>query len=102
MDRSHPKAAEFETMLGVFPDSSVLRSKSKRGGSQLLKNRLQQICFLVTALASISALLVPHAVAAVAAAAAPPPVTLAAGWRLQDVAKVPQSGAQVSSVGFDA
>ena len=37
-----------------------------------------------------------------AAAVAPPaPVALAAGWQLQDVAKVPQSGAQVSSAGFD-
>jgi len=68
----------------------------------LVKNRLQQICFLIAGLASFSALLVPQAVAAVAAAAPPPPVTLAAGWRLQDVAKVPQSGAQVSSAGFDS
>jgi hypothetical protein len=68
----------------------------------LLKNRLQQICFLITALASISALLVPQAVAAAAAAAPPSSLTLAAGWRLQDVAKIPQSGAQVSSPSFDA
>jgi hypothetical protein len=68
----------------------------------LLKNRLQQICFLITALASISALLVPQAGAAAAAAAPPPSLTLAAGWRLQDVAKIPQSGAQVSSPSFDA
>ena len=68
----------------------------------MVKNRLQQICFLIAGLASFSALLVPQAVAAVAAAAPPPPVTLAAGWRLQDVAKVPQSGAQVSSAGFDS
>jgi hypothetical protein len=68
----------------------------------LLKNRLQQICFLITALASISALLVPQAGAAAAAAAPPSSLTLAAGWRLQDVAKIPQSGAQVSSPSFDA
>ena len=31
----------------------------------------------------------------------PQPVTLGSGWQLQDVAKVPQPGAQVSSAGFD-
>ncbi len=36
------------------------------------------------------------------AATTPQPLVLASGWRLQDVAKVPQAGAQVSSAGFDA
>ncbi len=36
-----------------------------------------------------------------AAASAPQPVTLAAGWRLQDVAKVPEAGAEVASAAFD-
>jgi len=37
-----------------------------------------------------------------AAATAPQPVMLGAGWQLQDVAKVPQAGAQVASAAFDA
>jgi len=32
----------------------------------------------------------------------PQPVVLSGGWRLQDVAKVPQPGAQISSAAFDA
>jgi hypothetical protein len=36
-----------------------------------------------------------------AAAAFPQPMTLASGWQLQDVAKVPQPGAQVAAAGFD-
>jgi hypothetical protein len=36
-----------------------------------------------------------------ATASAPQPVTLAAGWRLQDVAKVPQAGAEVAGAAFD-
>ncbi len=38
---------------------------------------------------------------AAAAATVPPPVTLGSGWQLQDVAKVTQSGTQVSSAGFE-
>ncbi|HKN19796.1 MAG TPA: glycoside hydrolase family 2 TIM barrel-domain containing protein [Terracidiphilus sp.] len=41
------------------------------------------------------------AVPSPAAASAPQPVTLAAGWRLQDVAKVPQAGGEVASAAFD-
>jgi len=52
----------------------------------------------MSALISISAALSSPAVAAVTA---PQPVTLASGWQLQDVAKVPQAGAQVSAAGFD-
>jgi hypothetical protein len=36
-----------------------------------------------------------------AAASTPEPITLADGWRLQDVAKVPQAGAEVASAAFD-
>jgi hypothetical protein len=36
------------------------------------------------------------------AAPFPQPVVLSAGWRLQDVAKAPQPGAQISSAAFDA
>ena len=36
-----------------------------------------------------------------AAATVPQPVVLANGWQLQDAAKVPQTGAQISSAGFD-
>ena len=39
---------------------------------------------------------------AAAADTTPQPVTLASGWQLQDVAKVPETGAQVASAGFDA
>ncbi len=63
-----------------------------------MKTCLSPICLCVSAFVSILAVLAPQT----AAAAAPPqPLTLAAGWQLQDVAKVPQSGAQVSSAGFD-
>jgi hypothetical protein len=50
-------------------------------------------------LVSIFAMTMPKASAA---PAAPQPVAVAAGWQLQDVAKVPQPGAQVSSAGFNA
>jgi len=63
-----------------------------------LKACLSSVCLSVFSFVSILAIS-----AIPAAAAAPPsPVTLAAGWKLQDVAKVPQSGAQVSSDGFDS
>jgi hypothetical protein len=51
--------------------------------------------------ASVSILLVSYTSFA-AAASAPQPVTLAVGWMLQDVAKVPQPGAVVASASFDA
>ena len=46
-------------------------------------------------------MLVAAAQYASAAPRAPVPVALASGWQLQDVAKVPQAGAQVASAGFD-
>ena len=55
-------------------------------------------CLCLLALISIPAILSPsHA----AAASAPQPLTLTGGWRLQDVAKVPQAGAEVASAAFD-
>ncbi len=55
-------------------------------------------CFSL-ALASILAFLAPR----LAAAANPPqPVVIDGGWTLQDQAKVPQSGAEISRAGFDA
>jgi hypothetical protein len=38
--------------------------------------------------------------AAAAKSAAPQPIVIAAGWQLQDVAKVPQAGAEVASAAF--
>ncbi len=64
----------------------------------MLKNRLHRFCFCISALVSI---FFAHSPQAVAAAPLPQPVTLGSGWQLQDVAKVPQPGAQVSSAGFD-
>ena len=64
----------------------------------MLKNRLHRFCFCISALVSIFFV---HSPQAVAAAPLPQPVTLGSGWQLQDVAKVPQPGAQVSSAGFD-
>lgn len=63
-----------------------------------MKACLSPVCLSVFSFVSILAISAIHA----AAAAPPSPVTLAAGWRLEDVAKVPQSGAQVSSAGFDS
>ncbi len=51
--------------------------------------------------ASVSTLSVPS-LSFAATATAPQPVALAAGWMLQDVAKVPQPGAEVASASFDA
>src|SRR5579863_1962425 len=82
-------------MLGVFPHRFWLRS-TERGGPPLLKNRLLS-CLSISALVSVSAAFAPQAVAA---STIPQPVTLASGWQLQDVAKVPQPGAQVSIAGF--
>jgi len=55
-------------------------------------------CLCLFALVSILASVSPSLAAA---ASAPQPVTLAAGWGLQDVAKVPQAGAEVASAAFD-
>ena len=65
----------------------------------MLKNRLRCACSCISALVSISVAFAPQAFAATTA---PLPVELASGWQLQDVAKVPQLGAQVSSAGYDA
>ncbi|MFZ0338016.1 MAG: sugar-binding domain-containing protein [Terracidiphilus sp.] len=54
--------------------------------------------FLFASVSTLSVLSSPFA----AAATSPQPVTLAAGWMLQDVAKVPQAGAEVASASFDA
>ncbi len=62
------------------------------------KNRLHRFCSCLCALVLFSAAFSSQAVASVAA---PQPVTLGSGWQLQDVAKVPQPGAQVSAAGFD-
>jgi hypothetical protein len=88
--------AAFETLLGVHKDTAV--PQLKRKGSPRLKARLSSICLGVFSFVFV------HAISAIpaAAAATPQPVALASGWRLQDVAKVPQSGAQVSSAGFDS
>ena len=62
-----------------------------------MKNRSLGFCFCISALASISGGLQSQA----AGASTPQPVPLASGWQLQDVAKVPQTAALVSSEGFD-
>ncbi len=66
-----------------------------------MKTFFSPVCLCVSAFASVLvsvlAVLAPQT-----SAAATPPLTLAAGWQLQDVVKVPQPGAQVSSAGFDA
>jgi glycosyl hydrolase family 2/Ig-like domain-containing protein len=62
-----------------------------------LKNRLSSTLrrALVLALVSVGC-------AFARAASLPQPVVLSDGWRLQDVAKAPQPGAQISSAAFDA
>jgi len=59
--------------------------------------RFSHLCLF--ALVSLLAVVWPSLAAA---ASAPQPVTLADGWMLQDVAKVPQAGAEVASASFDA
>jgi hypothetical protein len=64
-----------------------------------MKIRLCRTVLFAFASISILTLLAPQA----ATAATPlQPVTLTSGWRLQDVAKVPEPSAQVSSASFDA
>ena len=53
---------------------------------------------MLLALGTFLFVLVP--MTAVAQAAPPPPIVLSSGWQLQDVAKAPQSGAQISKLGF--
>jgi hypothetical protein len=55
--------------------------------------------FFFSAMASTLTILTPAAVAA--KPAAPQQVVLASGWQLQDVAKAPQPGAEVSAAGFN-
>jgi Exo-beta-D-glucosaminidase Ig-fold domain/Glycosyl hydrolases family 2, sugar binding domain/Glycosyl hydrolases family 2/Glycosyl hydrolases family 2, TIM barrel domain len=55
---------------------------------------------LSSVLISILTLLAPAA--ALAKSIAPEPLVLASGWQLQDVAKVPQGGAEVASARFSA
>jgi opacity protein-like surface antigen len=57
-------------------------------------------CWLVLVLASLVALLAPAAVRA--SSNAPEPVVLAGGWQLQDAAKAPETGAEISSANFKA
>jgi hypothetical protein len=52
----------------------------------------------LSAFASLLAVFAPGF--AIAQPALPQPVAVSAGWQLQDVAKAPQSGAEVSSAGF--
>jgi hypothetical protein len=49
----------------------------------------------------LAGILAVHAPRAGAAAAAPQPVELNAGWQLQDIAKVPEAGAQVAAAAFN-
>ena len=60
--------------------------------------RLRCFCIYISSLVSVLAV---HAPVAARAATLPQPVVLASGWRLQDAAKVPQTGAQITSAGFD-
>jgi len=55
--------------------------------------------FVLTALSLLLAL---FAALPAEAAAFPQPLTLASGWQLQDVAKVPEPAAQVSAAGFNS
>ena len=90
------KRAGFETLLGVHPNRFV--PPLKRQGSPSLKTCLSSVFLRVSTLVSILAVFAPQISAA---PLTPQPITLASGWQLQDVAKVPQAGAQVSSAGFD-
>jgi hypothetical protein len=62
--------------------------------------KIHRRCSSRCLLALVSILAVLPALPA-AAASVPQPVKLAGGWRLQDVAKVPQAGADVASAAFD-
>lgn len=62
-----------------------------------MKDRVRFFHFYISSLVLILAVFAP---AASAAPTVPQPVVLDAGWQLQDVAKVPQAGAQVASAGF--
>ena len=49
----------------------------------------------------MSALAVLAPVSAAASSSLPQPVAVSGGWQLQDVAKAPQSGAEISSPSFN-
>ncbi len=72
-------------------------SRQRSGRSPLTKH-FRRSCICIYALVSMLAILAPDAFAA---PTAPQPMVLATGWQLQDVAKVPQPGAQVAAEGFD-
>ena len=60
--------------------------------------RFRLFCICISALASMLTVLGSKATAA---ATAPQSMVIASGWQLQDVAKVPQTGEQIASLGFD-
>jgi hypothetical protein len=62
-----------------------------------LKTCSSPVYLCASAFVSILAVFAPQI-----SAAALQPLTLASGWQLQDVAKVPQTAAQVSAAGFDS
>ena len=81
---------------GTRSQRNVSRLRN-RGSTPLIFRSCRSHVF-VLALISIPAALAPLPAAA---EAVPQPVTIEGGWQLQDVAKAPQSGAQVASAGFD-
>ena len=60
--------------------------------------RFRLFCICISALASM---LTVFGSKAAAAATAPQQMVIASGWQLQDAAKVPQTGEQIASLGFD-
>jgi Exo-beta-D-glucosaminidase Ig-fold domain/Glycosyl hydrolase 2 galactose-binding domain-like/Glycosyl hydrolases family 2/Glycosyl hydrolases family 2, TIM barrel domain len=65
-----------------------------------LKKSFVRLSFCISSFALVS-MLALQAAKATAAPMVPQEVVLGSGWRLQDVAKTPQTGAQVSIAGFD-
>jgi hypothetical protein len=65
-----------------------------------LKTQNGRLCLVV--LVTLSAFAVTAPVYGAPNAAPPPPLVVNSGWQLQDVAKAPQTGAEVSSAGFSA
>jgi hypothetical protein len=80
----------------TFPRTNAFNLPRKAQRINLLQTRFGRT--FSTALALAFAVLAP--VSAKAIAAPPQAVVLASGWQLQDVAKVPQAGAQVAAAGF--
>jgi len=79
---------------------NAARDSIKLTGDRRLKNHSAHFLSFsfIAALVSLPILQPPRIGAATAA---PQPVGLATGWQLQDVSKVPQTGAQVAAAGFD-